>query len=198
MSEKTKYNILDERMFEKIFSEYKSSFIRIAYRYVRDWGVAEDIVHDGFKVLWEKRNDITLTSDKTAPTYTFVTIKSKCVDYLRRKSVRLATEDKIRISQQRLIELDIATLEACNPNKLLRDELLEILEQTLSKLPIRRREIFYKNKFENKSYKAIAAEMQLPYTTVHFEMKNCLKFLRAELKDYIPLVILLFSNTLHS
>jgi len=112
--------------------------------------------------------------------------------------VRLATEDKIRISQQRLVELDIATLEACNPNELLRDEILEILERTLSKLPTRCREIFYKNKFKNKSYKAIATEMQLPYTTVHFEMKNCLKFLRAELKDYLPLVMLLFSNTLHS
>ena len=50
--------ILDTHEFDRLYSEYKSRFIVIAYALLRDKTLAEDLVTDSFLLLWEKRREI--------------------------------------------------------------------------------------------------------------------------------------------
>ena len=56
--------ILDTHEFDRLYSEYKSRFIVIAYALLRDKTLAEDLVTDSFLLLWEKRREIQLSQDE--------------------------------------------------------------------------------------------------------------------------------------
>ena len=55
--------ILDRHVFDRLYSEYKSRFIVIAYALLRDKTLAEDLVTDSFLLIWEKRREIQLSQD---------------------------------------------------------------------------------------------------------------------------------------
>ena len=71
-------------------------------------------------------------------------------------------------------------------------ELRAILAEALDKLPENTRVIFEKNRFEGKKYAEIAEEQQISVKTVEAHISKALKILRVELKDYLPLLLLLF------
>lgn len=56
--------ILDTHEFDRLYSEYKSRFIVIAYALLRDKTLAEDLVTDSFLLLWEKRQEIQLSQNE--------------------------------------------------------------------------------------------------------------------------------------
>ncbi len=81
--------------------------------------------------LWETRNSIS--SETNIPGYTFTIVKNKCLNYLRDQARQLKTKQKIHSVQSDLIDIDIASLAACDPNVLFHDEIFEILHETLKK-----------------------------------------------------------------
>lgn len=66
-----------------------------------------------------------------------------------------------------------------------------MLSAALAKLPDNIRIVFEKNRFEGMTYTEIAAEHNISVKTVEAYMTKALKHLRIELKDYLPLMILL-------
>lgn len=186
---------LSSRQFEEIFLEYRPAFIRRAYRYVRDNEIAEDIVSDSFMTFWEGRG--MLPEDVNAPAYIFTIVRNKCLNYLRDKAVHLQAAHNIHSSQRRLVEADIASLTACNPDKLFQEEIFSILQRALSKMPDKTRTVFLKSRFSGMSYSDISGELGIPLSGVHLEIHRGLKILRAELKDYLLVLLLIFSSLHH-
>lgn len=184
--------VLSSRQFEEIFLEYRPVFIRRAYRYVRDQEIAEDIVSDSFMTFWEGR--ALLPADVNAPAYIFTIVRNRCLNYLRDKGVHLQAAHNIHSSQRRLVEADIASLTACNPDKLFQEEIFSILQQALAKMPDRTRTVFLKSRFNGMSYNDISGELGIPLSGVHLEIHRGLKILRAELKDYLPVFLLIISG----
>ena len=70
--------ILDTHEFDRLYSEYKSRFIVIAYALLRDKTLAEDLVTDSFLLLWEKRREIQLSQDEF-PAYILGIVRHKCI-----------------------------------------------------------------------------------------------------------------------
>lgn len=66
-----------------------------------------------------------------------------------------------------------------------------MLSAALAKLPDNIRIVFEKNRFEGMTYAEIAVEHNISVKTVEAYMTKALKHLRVELKDYLPLIILL-------
>ena len=83
----------------------------------------------------------------------------------------------------------IVSLDACEPYELLVKEMQELIQQTLDKLPERTRKIFILSRYENKSYKEIAALMNMTTKGVDFHICKALKALQINLKDYFPLFL---------
>jgi RNA polymerase sigma-70 factor (ECF subfamily) len=71
-------------------------------------------------------------------------------------------------------------------------ELQVVVEKSLEKLPPRCREIFELSRFEGLKNQEIADKLGLSKRTVELQVSNALKQLRNDLKDYLPLFLLLY------
>lgn len=178
----------DIRSFEIFFTTYKQRFVSFANSYLRDEAMANDLVMDAFIYYWENRE--LLENEDNIPAYVLKIIKNKCLNYLRNQSIHQDIENQLRTHQQRLLEIDILSLEACDPQELFSEEVELIVKETLEQLPELTRIIFTKSRFEQKTYKEIADELHLTEKKVEFHISKALKLFRITLKDYLPEVLI--------
>ena len=181
--------ILDLGVFNRLFREYQQRFIRFAGTYVSDPATAEDIVMESFMAAWEKRD---VLSASTFPPYALTIVRNKCLNHLRSLGVRMRAAEDIHSHGSRMLSTRISTLEACNPEELFSEEARRLVNETLDKLPRKTREIFIRSRFDGKSYKEIAAEMDITVKSVEFEVSKAMKLLRVALKDYLAYFIFWF------
>ena len=71
-------------------------------------------------------------------------------------------------------------------------ELQAVVDKSLEKLPPRCREIFEFSRFQGLKNQEIAEKLGLSKRTVELQVSNALKQLRTDLKDYLPLVLLMY------
>lgn len=96
----------------------RANFIRFAQSYVVDEETAEDIVMDSFVYFWERRDEIDTGGNVSA--YILTVVKHKCLDWLRRQQVKQTVREQILDDAQWELEMNIATLEAIDPNRMKR------------------------------------------------------------------------------
>ena len=65
------------------------------------------------------------------------------------------------------------------------EELQKFINNTLEKLPVRRRQIFEMHRLEGRKYVEIATQLSLSVKTVEAEMTKALRTLREEVETYI-------------
>lgn len=177
----------DLSLFNKLFAEYQGRFIRFASTYVDDYMVAEDIVMEAMMYYWENR--FRLHSGSTPPAYILTTIKNKCLNYLRDCQYRQTVSQELKDHAEWKLSLQLATLEACNPDELFSKEIQELVKAALDKLPETTRRIFIMRRFEEKSYQEIALQMEMSVRGVEYHMAKATELLKKILKDFLPLLI---------
>lgn len=180
------------RFLSSIFIEYKQRFIAFAASYVRDGIIAEDIVMESFLYYWENKS--LIKNDTNIPAYILSIVKSKSLNHLRRQRTHLKAENKIKSYQDRLLQQNIISLEACNPQYLFSNEVQEIIDKIIQDLPPKTKEIFLRSRFENQTYKGIAFEMGISEKNVEAHMSKALTIFRLALRDYFPFFILFLYN----
>lgn len=70
-------------------------------------------------------------------------------------------------------------------------EMKQLVEHALSKLPEKTRRVFIMRRFEEKSYREIASEMNMSVKGVEYHMNKATESLKKTLKDFLPLLIYL-------
>jgi len=175
--------------FGKLFEQYKSHFVMVARSYVRDEMVAEDLVMDCFFSFWENRdNTETIHS---IPSYILISIKRRCLNWLRDQSIHLKAQEEIHSTALRIITSRIATIETNDPDSLFLDEIARIIKRELENMPSQTRRVFLANRFDEMTYKEIGEKMGLSFNQVNFEIRKATQILRLSLRDYLPLLIIL-------
>lgn len=183
--------------FGHLFAIYRAKFKVIAFRYVRNDTVAEDLVSDSFMAFWENRDKIP--PDTNFPAYILVIVRNRCLDYLRAQSLHQKIEHEVYQLKQQLIAADIRSLEAFDSNEIFSEEIASIVRQSLEQLPELTRNVFLARRFNEMTYKEIADKYGVTTRRVEFELEKALKLLRVSLKDYLPaLLILLKVNSIIS
>ena len=176
------------QMFNNLFTDYQVRFVHFAGTYVGDGMVAEDIVVESLMYYWENRKK--LDAHTNIPAYILTVIKHKCLDYLRRLRTQEDFVEYLQSNEMRKLNLRIATLEVCNPERIFSEELQSLVEKTLATLPEQTRDIFIRSRYNNQSHKEIADELRISTKTVEFHITKALKIFRITLKDYLPLFML--------
>ena len=191
MHQKTVQKRISSAEFGRLYSRYSPRFIEVAYRYVRERSVAEDLVSESFMAFWEERD--RLPEDVNVPGYVLAIVKNKCLNHLKSRLRHLQIEKTLHSTQQRLIQSDIQSLTACVPDNLFVEEIRTMLDRAVGRMPELTRRVFEGSRYEDKSYKELAEELNIAFTHVNFEMRRALKILREEFKDYIflPLICLI-------
>ena len=186
------YSSMDLKKFNQLFSEYQGRFIRFAQTYVRDLAVAEDFTTEALMYYWEKRD--SLPNDTNVPAYILVIIKHKCLNYLQHLEVREEASERMKSYAEWELKTRLVTLQACDPDELFTAEAQAIVDRTLAGMPKQTREIFIMSRYQNKSYKEIAALTGMTTKGVAFHINKVLKVLRVNLKDYFPVFIYLYNS----
>ena len=176
------------KAFNQLYNDYFGIFVRFANTYIQDDMAAEDIASDSIVYYWENRH--TLVSDSNIPAYILEVVKHKCLNYLRHIRVREQAEQELLEQQQRVNDLRIATLEACDPQEIFSDEAQRLIDAALQKMPDKTRQIFVLSRYENHTYPEIATRLSISVKSVEFHISKALKILKVSLKDYLPTLIL--------
>lgn len=184
----------DMLSFDQLYAEYKDRFILIASSYLRDKTSAEDLVTDCYMHFWENRKEIC-ASTKNIPAYILGMVRYKCIDALRRKQQHLQIYQQLYQIHLRNIRENLAALEECDLAKVLfREDVEKIFRRRLAEMPELSAQIFMANRFEDQTYQEIAQRYNIPVRRVTREIQQCLKLLREDLGDYLPLVVILFPH----
>jgi RNA polymerase sigma-70 factor (ECF subfamily) len=69
---------------------------------------------------------------------------------------------------------------------LIETEMLEMLRQTIAKLPPQCRNIFMMSREKEMTHQEIARELNISINTVHTQIKRALDKIRIEMKDWLP------------
>ena len=178
--------------FKDFYVLWYSRMKNFAREYVISEDDAEDIVQDIFMELYEKYD--SLNTMVNMPAYLFTTIKNRCIDYLRRKIVSKESANRIQEEYLLTLRMKFDSLEILDDDILKKENLEEIIENALNKLPEKCRIIFIKHKIENMKLKEIAEDLQLSPKTIENQMTIAYKKLKEELKEYSPLLAFFFYN----
>lgn len=170
--------------FNRLYTTYFDRFVRFARSYLPTDEAAEDVVNDSFMYYWERRDVIV---DQNLPAYLLNVVRHKCINQLKRSSLEETVKSDMRSMEEWELQLKISTLEACNPEKLLSEEMQTLIARALDVLPPQTREVLMRSRFRQQSNREIADALGISVKTVEYHITKALKVFRTVLGDYFPL-----------
>lgn len=189
MNKITLSDVCSEMNFGTFYATYYTRFIRYAYYYVNNSSTSEDIVHDALLYFWENKCSIPQETDVIG--YILLTIKNKCLNYLKHLSIEQEYSEHCANLQEWEITIRIQTLENDSYDSIFLEDVQKFLKQALAKLPDKTREIFVLHRLKNKPRKEIASILGVSLQKVDYHINKAINLLSYELKDYLPLMIFL-------
>lgn len=138
--------------------------------------VAEEIVGELFYVIWREREGLQIFY--SIKSYLYKAVRNESLQYCEHQEVRNRYYEAVRAANKQDMEID--------PEEQMEyEELQNLINNALEKLPERRQCIFRMHRVEGKKYAEIASSLSLSVKTVEAEMTKALKTLRKEVENYI-------------
>jgi RNA polymerase sigma-70 factor (family 1) len=182
------YELLDEESLLKAFKQgemgafeviYKRHWYKlycIAYKQTSSQHEAEEMVQTLFERIWKNRDTAVI---KSLEPYLVISIRNIIIDHFRQKSSERKLKQTLEIQQaSNLTEEEI--------NRTL---LLNKIESILRELPEKTQVVFKMSRYEHKSVKEIAEQMQLTEKAVEYHITKAIKLLRQYLKNYLSVFL---------
>ncbi|WP_347163224.1 RNA polymerase sigma-70 factor [Parabacteroides merdae] len=160
----------DQIAFRHLFYQYADSLERFITYYIHDREKSQDLVLDIFTYIWEKRQNFEIK--QTLKAYLFQAARNKSFTYIRDKKIPVSLEEMegMEIMQNYDSELEL-------------QELHHLIEEAVSLLPDKCREIFRKSREENLTNKEIAGQLHISEKMVEGQITIALKKIRIHLGD---------------
>lgn len=180
-------NLTRTKRFKERFGKYYQMLCRIAYGYIPDADECEDIVQETFITVWNKQKD--RLSEKEFTAYMITAVKNNCISFLRKQ-----TADRISIDDD-LATHSVAHLQADTSDDAEKYSPHEKIQQLLSILPPKCKEVFMMNKLYGMKYREIASELEISEKTVENQMGKAIRMLR-EFAAKNPVLFLIIVMTI--
>jgi RNA polymerase sigma-70 factor (ECF subfamily) len=168
--------------FSVIYERHWYKMFLIAYRRLKDKELAKELVQEIFFKLWKNRLTFRITHLEN---YLVSAVKYAVIDHIRSNMV----QDKYQVYYQ----LFMSTADFNTEDTLAYNDLLNTVNSGLETLPQKSREVFRLNRLENWPLPKIALHLKLSEKAVEYHLTKSLKMLRAYLKEYMLILLLLHS-----
>ena len=146
-----------DKAFSKVYEFYRQPLIAYATMILGSVTYAEDVVHDVFLNLFEKRKDMPITSPKEL---LFRSVKNRCLDILKHeKYIRTHSEQVLSTRDNFVDNNDPAILMEAKEAK-------SNLGRAIATLPEKYRRIFELAYYKGFSYKEISQELDMPVNSL--------------------------------
>lgn len=163
----------DEEAFCELYAAYKNRLIYFAMRFLKSREFAEDVFQDAFTIIWQSRRFIN--PDASFTNYLYTIVRNRILNQLR----DLKNQDKMR---EYILSQAIDSTNETN-EKILANDLQEIIDSALQKLTPRQREIFSMSREQYMSHREIADALGISINTVQESISTSLHTLRTYLKQ---------------
>lgn len=175
--------------FEEVYVAWFSKLKRFAKEYVMSDADAENVVHDVFLDMWEKKDLLSCRINLVA--YLFTSVKNRCIDCLRHRILEQNAVTQIQEEYLITLRMKFDSLVVFDQQVLAEGDLDTLLTRAIDSLPEKCREIFIKSKIEGHKQKEVAEELGVSINTVEKQINIAYRKLREELKNYVPLFLFL-------
>lgn len=142
---------------------------------------SEEVVQEVFLNYWDKRTTLAVTGSLKA--YLYRSVRNACLNQLKHQKVR---------NSYVLIQTGILKEEESRvSDNVVQMELQQKIDTSIEELPSERKKIFKLSREEGLKYKEIADQLGLSVKTVEAQMGKALKYLRENLAEYLPVIVIL-------
>lgn len=165
----------DEQAFEKLYSETKATVFGFALRILSDHSEAEEVTIDVFLKAWEQA--ARFSPDRgSVLTWLLVITRSKALDRIRYRSIRLPTWIA-------LDEVQLAAQPGTGPDSMMELGIMTTkIARVLADLPKTHREAVEMALYEGMSHSEIAERLDQPIGTVKSRIRSALIRIRGEVR----------------
>ncbi|MCX6237653.1 MAG: RNA polymerase sigma-70 factor [Bacteroidia bacterium] len=176
----TQMRLGKEEAFDFIFRKYYKVLSVQAIRYVHDQDSAQSLVQDCFVRFWEKRRELSNIVDLYS--YLFCMVRNRCIDHIRERQ----RTHIVQITNQ------TDSPENVTEEKIDANDLNSHLWLAIANLPDRCRKAFEYSRIDGLTYAQISIKMAISHKVVEALISRALKLLRANLANFLGILILLF------
>lgn len=169
--------------FERLFRDFFPPLMAFARKILGDEDDAREVVHQVFINLWEKRQEVDLSS--SLKSYLFTSVHNRSLNVIRDRK-KFSSEEVPEVAGEWDVSAQIESM-----------ELEEKIRESIASLPEKCREIFELNRFSGLKYSEIASKLGISVKTVENQMTKALKILREQLGKYLGLLLWLLLQTLN-
>ena len=177
----------DDDALRSLLSQYHNYLIVVGLRYLNDKQRVEDVIHDLFADLWNSNKEIKITAG--VKSFLRGAVVNKCLAIIRKdKKIDLVAEHSFDLSDK-----------TPSPDQLIdSDNLKKTIDTIVDGLPDKCKQVFRLSRYEGKSHKEIAEEMNISKKTIENHMSKALKTLKTELqrKELLFIIIILIKNNI--
>lgn len=160
----------DHSSFEKIFDLYSKPMYRFSLSYLKSKEAAEDVVQEVFMKIWINREGIK--KDASFHSYLFTI----ALNAIRKQFNLLSAVNEVKHD----LLLELSSRKQDFDERANYQDLLNKLHEFIDRMPEKRKQVFIRKKFEDKSLKLIAEELQIDPKTVEYHITEAMKFLKKE------------------
>jgi len=161
----------DSAAYTVIYNRYFHTLYVHAFQKLNDKQEAQDVVHELFAQLWNKRKALNINANLMG--YLYSGVRNKILDQISRQKVR----DKYINSLQGFLESNYSVTD----HRIREKQLTELIDKGIADLPDKMREIFELSRKKSLSHKQIAVQLNLSEQTVKKQVNNALRILRTKL-----------------
>ena len=188
MTEKDKMRfVMDEE-----YRRYYNRCLLFAKSYVYDVHEAGSIASDALLELWTRTEKKGEVIGQPIP-FLFCVVRNKALDLMRAKYAKKRKGLILFSDELEELELRIESLESCDPHVLYSSDVQAIINDTLSSLGTKTREIFELSRYQGLTNAQIGQAMGIGVKSVEYHISKSLKAFRKALKDYLPFMASFFS-----
>ncbi len=161
-------NICNQKVFENIFNTYAKDLRRFLYFKTQDIALAEDIMQDAFVKLWDNCGKVNYDTSKS---FLFTVAKNLFLNIKKHEKVVLNHhKHKLRVSDHESPEF-----------LMIEKEFLIKIEEAISSLPEKQKEVFLLNRIEKKKYREIAEMLGISVKAVEKRMHFALVIMKEKI-----------------
>jgi RNA polymerase sigma-70 factor (ECF subfamily) len=190
LSEQEQFEALaagDITAFEMYFRTYYQPLCNYAYTFLQDKAESEEIVQATFLSVWEKKSSLKITT--SAKSYLYAMVRNACLNVIKHEKI------KQKYAGEELALADAGYESVAHT--VTKNELELRIQSAIQTLPEQCRLVFKLSRLEELKYSEIAEQLNISVKTVENHMGKALKIMREQLKDYLPLIIVLMNEFLN-
>lgn len=142
--------------------------------------------------LWEHREQVNMAENIKG--YIYFCVRTRCANHIKEQEVLRRAKNEITKDAYWKLQSSLNSLSSDElSKKLFQSEIIELFNRELAKMPELTRAVYQASRQEGLTYQQIAERYNISTRQVASEMQRAYAQLRVPLKDYLPVIGLLFA-----